>query len=105
MDSLISETRIALPDAAGLAARMIDHLAEHDIAFEDHNGLMVAKLPFGTSSLAVEAEALKIRVEANDKGNLEMLRSVVASHVIEFAGDEAPTIVWSGRLSLVSDNV
>jgi NADPH-dependent ferric siderophore reductase len=99
LDSLISETRIRLADAAGLAARMIDHLAEHDIAFEDQDGLMVAKLPFGTSSLAVEAETLKIRVEANDKGHLEMLRSVVASHVIEFAGDEAPTIVWSGHES------
>ncbi|MVT50312.1 DUF2218 domain-containing protein [Bradyrhizobium yuanmingense] len=99
LDLLISETRIALPDAAGLAARMIDHLAEHDIAFEDRDGLMVAKLPFGTSSLAVEAEALKIRVEANDKGNLEMLRSVVASHVIEFAGEIAPTIIWSGHES------
>lgn len=99
MDPLISETRIALPDAAGLAARMIDHLAEHDIAFENRDGLMVAKLPFGTSSLAVEPDALKIRVEADDKGNLEMLRSVVASHVIEFAGDIALTIVWSGHES------
>lgn len=99
LDPLISETRIALPDAAGLAARMIDHLAEHDIAFEDRDGLMVAKLPFGSSSLAVEADALKIRVEADDKGNLEMLRSVVASHVIEFAGDTAPTIIWSGHES------
>lgn len=99
LDPLISETRIALPDAAGLAARMIDHLAEHDIAFENRDGLMVAKLPFGTSSLAVEPDALKIRVEADDKGNLEMLRSVVASHVIEFAGDIALTIVWSGHES------
>jgi NADPH-dependent ferric siderophore reductase len=99
LDSLISETRIALADAAGLAARMIDHLTEHDIAFEAHDGLMVAKLPFGTSILAVEATALKIRVEASDKGNLEMLRSVVASHVIEFAGDERPTIVWLGHES------
>lgn len=99
LDLLISETRIVLPDAAGIAARMIDHLAEHDIAFENRDGLMVAKLPFGTSCLAVEAEALKVRVEADDKGKLEMLRSVVASHVIEFAGDTAPTIVWSGHES------
>jgi NADPH-dependent ferric siderophore reductase len=99
LDSLVSETRIPLADAAGLAARMISHLAEHDITFQALDGLMVARLPFGTSSLAVEAEALKIRVEANDKGNLEVLRSVVASHVMEFAGDEAPTIVWSGHES------
>lgn len=78
---------------------MIDHLAEHDIAFEARDDLMVAKLPFGTSTLAVEAETLRIRVEASDKGNLEMLRSVVASHVIEFAGDKAPTIVWKGHES------
>jgi NADPH-dependent ferric siderophore reductase len=99
LDWLISETRIALADAAGLAARMIDHLAEHDIAFEANDGLMVAKLPYGTSTLAVEAEALKISVAASDKGNLEILRSVVASHVVEFAGDEAPTIVWLGHES------
>ncbi|MDQ8728110.1 siderophore-interacting protein [Bradyrhizobium sp. LHD-71] len=99
MDPLISETRIAVADATGLAARMVNHLAEHDITFEQQDGLMVAKLPFGTSTLAVEAEMLKIRVEAPDKGKLEMLRSVVASHVIEFAGEETPTIVWEGHES------
>lgn len=99
MDWLISETRISLVDAAGLVARMIDHLAEHDVAFEARDGVIVAKLPYGTSTLAVEAEALKIRVGASDKGNLEMLRSVVAAHVIDLAGDDAPTIVWLGHES------
>jgi len=99
LESLISETRIALADAAGLATRMIDHLAKRDLTFEARDGRMVAKLPFGTSSLAVEAKALAIRVEASDKGRLELLRSFVASQVIEFAGDEQPDIVWLGNES------
>ncbi|MGY3617874.1 NADPH-dependent ferric siderophore reductase [Bradyrhizobium sp. USDA 10063] len=99
LDWLISETRITLADPAGLAARMVEHLAEHEIAFETSDGVMMARLPYGTSTLAVEADALKIRVSASDKGNLEVLRSVVASHVVELAGDDAPTIVWQGHES------
>ncbi len=96
---LISEARIPFADAAGLASRMIDHLAEHNVAFEAHDGLMIARLSFGTSTLAVEPSAINVRVEASDLGNLEVLRSILASHIIEFAGDTPPTIVWQGHQS------
>ncbi|WP_315833214.1 siderophore-interacting protein [Bradyrhizobium prioriisuperbiae] len=99
MGLLISEARIPFADAAGLASRMIDHLAEHNVAFEAHDGLMIARLSFGTSTLAVEPSAINVRVEASDLGNLEVLRSILASHIIEFAGDTPPTIVWQGHQS------
>ncbi len=97
MSLLTSEARIPFADAAGLADRMIKHLATHEIAFEERDGMMVANLSIGTSALAVETDALRIRVEAEDKGQLETLRSVIASHVVEFAGDHPLTIKWVGH--------
>ncbi len=97
MSLLTSEARIPFADAAGLADRMIKHLATHEIAFEERDGMMVANLSIGTSALAVEADALRIRVEANDKGQLETLRSVIASHAVEFAGDQPLAIKWVGH--------
>ncbi len=97
MSLLISKARITVADAAGLVDRLIHHLAEHEVSFESHNGEMVAKLGFGTSALSVEVDAINVRVEAAEKAHLEMLRSVIASHIIEFAGDQPPTIRWVGH--------
>lgn len=99
MVPLISEARIPVADAAGLVDRLIQHMAEHEVSFESRDGLMVAKLPFGTSALSVEAEAINVRVEAAEQAHLEILRSLIASHIIEFAGDQPPTIRWIGHES------
>lgn len=99
MGSLISEARISVADAAGLLDRMINHLIEHDISFESRDGLMVAKVPFGTGTFSVEADTIRVRVEATEMGHLEVLRSVIASHIVEFAGDRPPAIRWIGHES------
>lgn len=64
MDLLISEARISVADAAGVAGRMVDLLTRYEISFESRDGQIVAKLPFGTSALSVEADTIKVRVEA-----------------------------------------
>jgi NADPH-dependent ferric siderophore reductase len=99
LDSLISEARISVPDAAGLVDRIINYLAEHDISFESRDGLVLVKLAFGTSAFSVEAQTIRIRVEAPEKGHLEALRSTIASRVVELAGDRPPAIRWVGHES------
>jgi hypothetical protein len=99
LDPLISEARVSVADAAGLLDRVINYLAEHDIPFDKRDGLIVLKLAFGTSVLSLEADTIRLRVEATEKGHLEQLRSVVASHIVEFAGDHPPPILWVGHES------
>jgi hypothetical protein len=94
---LTSQARIPLADAAGLMDRVIDYLAEHDISFQARDGLVLVRLPFGTSAFSVETDAIRISVEATEKGRLEQLRSAVASRIVELAGDHLPAIHWMGH--------
>ena len=95
MTLLASEADIALADPTALAAKLVDHLVEHEVEFETRGGSTVADLGKGTGTLTVTASALKVRVEAADRGDLEMLRSVFASHIVEFA-EEPLAIHWTG---------
>lgn len=97
MSLLTSQARIPLADAAGLMDRVIDYLAEHDISFQARDGLIVVRLPFGISAFSVETDAIRVSVEATEKGRLEQLRSAVASRIVELAGDQPPTIRWMGH--------
>lgn len=92
---LVSEADIPMADPAGLAARLVDHLVEHEVEFETRDGCTVADLGRGRGSLSVSALSLTVRIEAADRGDLEMLRAVFASHIVEFA-DEPLEIAWSG---------
>lgn len=93
--TLVSEARIALADPAALAARLIAYFVEYDVVCETRGGRTVADLGRGTGMLSVSAHHLTVRVEAPDQGDLELLRSVFASHVVEFA-PTPPSISWSG---------
>jgi hypothetical protein len=91
----ITETDIALADPGKLAAKLVDHLVEHEIVFETRGGSTVAHLGRGTGSLTVLEGSLLVRVEADDAGDLEMIRSVFAQHIVEFA-EEPLEIRWTG---------
>ncbi len=93
--ALVSEAHITLSDPAALAAQIVDRFIEYEVAFETRGDRTIADLGRGTGTLSVSPHHLSIRVEAPDQGDLEMLRSVLASHVVEFAS-EPPIIAWSG---------
>lgn len=95
MTRLVTETDITLADPAGLAAKLVAHLVEHEVVFETRDGRTVADLGKGTGTLTVAPGSLAIRIEAADRGDLEMLRSVFAAHIVEFA-EEPLAIRWSG---------
>ncbi|GLS46350.1 siderophore-interacting protein [Methylobacterium brachythecii] len=91
----VTETDIALADPATLAARLIEHMVEHEVVFETRGVSTVADLGRGTGTLTVLARALNVRVEAEDAGDLEMIRAVFAQHIVEFA-EEPLEIRWTG---------
>lgn len=92
---LVSQTRIAMADPAALAARLAERLAESEIALETGGGGLVADLGRGRGYLSARAADLTVRVEAADAGDLEMLRTFFASHIVELA--QGPlAIAWSG---------
>lgn len=93
--TLVSEARISLADPAALAARLVAHLNEYDVVCETRGGRTVADFGRGIGILSVDTHHLTVTVEAPDQGDLELLRSVLASHVVEFA-PTIPNIRWSG---------
>jgi NADPH-dependent ferric siderophore reductase len=92
-----SEATVAVADAAGLAARFIDHMAEHDVACETAGARTTLDLGIGFGVLEAREGALKVSVEADDLGKLELLRSYVSDHIVEFAEGPEPAIAWRGH--------
>lgn len=93
---MISEASVALTDPERLVADLVDHMNAHDVAHERMERCVVVHLGIGDATLEPEGGRLRVRVEAPDEGGLQMMRSVVAANIVEFAGDASPSIVWSG---------
>ncbi len=93
---LFSEATVALADPHRLTADLVDHLSAHDVAHERQGGHVVMQLGVGTGTLEPVGGALRVRVEAQDEGGLEMLRAVLAANIVDFAEGEEPVIAWSG---------
>lgn len=93
---LISEATIPLADPARLTSDLVEHMTAHDVACERRSGCVVADLGLGSGSFELVDGALRVRVEARDQGGIEMLRSFIATNIVEFAGQETPIIAWSG---------
>ncbi|GJE76141.1 siderophore-interacting protein [Methylorubrum suomiense] len=93
---MFSEAAVALSDPERLVADLVDHMNAHDVAHDRIGRRVVVHLGLGDATLEPDGGILRVRVEAPDEGGLEMMRSVVASNVVDFAGGDPPQIVWSG---------
>lgn len=99
MAQLVSEASIPVADPAGLAARFVDHMAEHDVACETVDGRVSMDLGCGVGFIEAVAGAVKVSVEAETLGKLELLRAYVSEHVVEFAEGPEPDIAWRGNVA------
>ena len=75
------------------ASRYLQQLCKHwshkfAVEFDETRGRI--PLPIGVATLAAGADALEVRLETEDAGQLPRLKEVLASHLDRFAFREAP---------------
>lgn len=96
--SLHAELQLSLDGAGAWLDGQVEHLAEHDL-------LPVSRTPetaefrtdYGTFRVHAAGRDLRIRVESNDVGGLEVLQESISHYLISHDGRLAPSLVWSGH--------
>ena len=96
MTKLVAETDILLADPEALVGPVCEHLVEHGASLDRDGDAWVLTWPQARARLSARSGRLSAFAEAEDREALYLLRLGIASHVVEFAGEPAPTIVWSG---------
>lgn len=92
-ERLASTATVTTPKAAGYAAQLAKHFA-HKLPAHFEAGRGEVEFPFGTCTLAAEADRLTLRAEAADPDALARTEEVVASHLLRFAFREELTVDW-----------
>lgn len=88
-------SRIEIAEAAPLLDALCHHYAEHgDVTIADGTARIVVS--FGEARLSVVDGALHAIAESGDETGLAYVKMGVTSHVLEFAGQPAPTVRWQG---------
>ena len=80
-----------VPTANG--ARYLQQLCKHwshklEVQLSDDEGIV--RFPNAVATMKADADALTVRVEADDDETLQRMKGVVASHLDRFAFREAP---------------
>ena len=91
---MIASARVETPDAAGLAVRMANHFG-HKVPVERSEGEVRIELPTAVARISVQADALALRVEADEEAGLARGEQVVASHLERFVRGAPVTVSWS----------
>ncbi|MFD1703373.1 DUF2218 domain-containing protein [Methylopila henanensis] len=96
MSKLVSETEIPLDDPEFVVSAVCEHLVEHGATVGRDGAAWTLTWPQGRARLDPRGGGLHVRAETADMESLYLLRFGIASHVVEFSGDEALQIRWSG---------
>jgi hypothetical protein len=80
-----------VPTANG--ARYLQQLCKHwshklEVQLSDDEGIV--RFPSAVATMKADADALTVKVEADDDETLQRMKGVVASHLDRFAFKEAP---------------
>ncbi len=92
---LVSSARIALKNPSVVHELLCDHLAEH-IQVKRHEDGALFVTDFGTARTDITGDTVLVALESTDETGLSFLKLMVAEHLLEFAGENQPTIRWSG---------
>lgn len=96
MSGFVAEARIELDDPEALIGPVCEHLREHGAEITRRDNTYVVAMETSTSSFWQEERSLVVRAEAADLQSLYFIKMGIASHLIEFAGDETLEIAWTG---------
>lgn len=91
-----ARARIALRNPDPVIAEFCDHMLEHNAEISEGPGGPVLRLGNIRAAFSRDGEATLVDVAAPDLEGLYLARMSVASHILEFAGDEPPVIAWTG---------
>ncbi len=96
MSGFVAEARIRLDDPGAIIGPVCEHLKEHGAEITLSGDTWVVAIDMATSSFRQEDDSIVVRAEASDLQSLYFMKMGIASHIIEFAGDETPEIAWTG---------
>ncbi|RXF67419.1 siderophore-interacting protein [Hansschlegelia zhihuaiae] len=95
----VSEASLAVADAEALVGGLAAYWAGYDVEVETVGSCVTARLGLGSGVLEPDGERLKLRLEAEDLGKLELLRSYATETLCGFLKDEALVIDWRGHMA------
>lgn len=91
-----AQALIALPNPKPVITRLCHHMLEHGAEVSRQAGEVVLRLSGCTARFFGEGARTCVEIEAPDFEHLYFARMTIASHILEFAGEAAPEIRWSG---------
>lgn len=91
-----AQARIALRDPDPVIAEVCEHMQEHNAVVSEGPLGPVLRIGGIRAQFSRDGAETLVDVAAPDLEGLYLARMSVASHILEFAGDEAPVIAWTG---------
>ncbi|WP_411032727.1 DUF2218 domain-containing protein [Shinella sp. BYT-45] len=91
-----AQARIALSNPGAVIAEFCDHMVEHNAVVSEGPEGPVLQLGRIRAQFSRDGDETLVDVAAPDLEGLYLARMSVASHILEFAGDDPPVIAWTG---------
>lgn len=91
-----AQTRFSVAAPGALVDHIFDLFDGRAAAIRREEGGITASLFSGEASMHETPSGLVVTVRATDEGALSTLKGLMASQIIALAGDDRPTIVWTG---------
>jgi len=91
-----SRACVRLPDPLKVAQDLCAHFVERaEVAPHEAGGVISGE--FGRAELRAEGRNLHMIAQGSDSTTLYVVRSALAEHLFEFAGDDVPAFTWAGE--------
>lgn len=96
MTRLSAEARIQVSVSPEMIDDVCEHLRGHGARISKADGRSILTYEFGRGEIELDGDTVTLRVEAKTPAGLAELKADLAGHLIEFAPEPAPEIVWTG---------
>jgi NADPH-dependent ferric siderophore reductase len=94
--SFQAQAEVKIADPEHVIAQVFEHYAEHDAEIVPIKGGSSASFYLGEVSMQAGPNNIVMNVKADDETGLAFMKSLAASHLVEFAEGERPRFAWTG---------